>query len=71
MYKLIDYIKRPKYQNWEGAIIEDQDGNRFITNGVNIWQARPERLETCVIVDKIDIQKFYGYWQRNISIKLL
>ena len=69
MYKLIDYIKRPKYINWEGAIIEDQDGNRFITNGVKIWQARPERLETCVIVDKIDIQKFYGYWQRNINIK--
>lgn len=71
MYKLIDYIKRPKYKNWEGAIIEDQEGNRFITNGVGIWQARPERLETCVIVDKIDIQKFYGYWQRNINIKLL
>lgn len=71
MYKIIEYIKRPKFNNWEGAIIEDQEGRKFITNGVYIWEARPERLETCVVVETIGIQKFYDYWQRNINIKLL
>lgn len=71
MYKLIDYIIRPKFNNWEGAIIEDEKGNRFITNGVKIWSARPERLETCEKVESIDIERFYDYWQRNINVKLL
>lgn len=71
MYRVIEYIKRPKFNNWEGAIIEDQEGRKFITNGVYIWEARPERLETCIVVETIDIQKFYDYWQRNINIKLL
>ncbi|MBS5307735.1 hypothetical protein [Clostridium sp.] len=63
MYKVIDYIIRPKYNNWEGAIIEDQNtGERYITNGVYKWEAREERLKTCVVVEKINTNEFMSRW---------
>lgn len=44
MYKVVEYVRR---LNWEGAIIEDQKGSRYITNGVYKWEARPERIKKC------------------------
>ena len=65
MYRVIEYVKRPKFNNWEGAIIEDEEGKRFITNGAGKWETRPERLETCVITNKIDIEKFIDRWNSH------
>ena len=63
MYKVIDYIIRPKYNNWEGAIIEDlSTGGKYITNGIYKWEAREKRLKTCEIVEKINIDEFMNRW---------
>lgn len=63
MYRVIDYIIRPKYNNWEGAIIEDTStGAKYITNGVYKWEARKERLSTCKVVGKINIDLFIDRW---------
>lgn len=63
MYRVIEYIIRPKFNNWEGAIIEEvETGKKYITNGVYKWEARENRLETCVVVDKINIDTFINRW---------
>ena len=63
MYKVIDYIIRAKYNNWEGAIIEDKNtGEKYITNGVYKWETREERLKTCIVVEKINIDEFMNRW---------
>lgn len=68
MYKLINWIKREEYNNWEGAIIEDiSTGKRFITTGIHKWEAREERLKKCTIVDKIDFEKFFDRYHMYIS----
>lgn len=66
MFKLVCYIKRPKYKDWEGAIIEDiSDGKRYITNGYYKWDASENRLSTCEVVDSIDIDRFMAKWNKN------
>lgn len=65
MYKVKQYIKTI---NWEGAIIEDQEGNRYITNGVYKWEARPERVRKCELINTIDKDNFLKLWNRNIGI---
>lgn len=72
MYKLISWIKRPKYNNWEGALIEDiKTGKQYITTGIYKWEARPERLETCIKVDTINIESFFDKWYVYIGGKIL
>lgn len=71
MYKLINWIKRPKYNNWEGAIIEDiKTGKQYITTGIYKWEARPERLSTCEIVESIDTELFFDKWYQYIGAKI-
>lgn len=63
MYRVIDYIIRPEFKNWEGAIIEEvATGKRFITNGFYKWNASEKRLVKCKIVDSIDIDSFLARW---------
>lgn len=63
MFKVIDYIIRPKFNNWEGAIIEDvSTKKKYLTNGIYKWEARENRLETCVIVEKINVNEFIDRW---------
>ena len=68
MYKVIDYIIRPKFNNWEGAIIEDlKTGKKYITNGIYKWEARENRLETCTVVDNINIDAFINRWNNHFN----
>ena len=66
MFKMISFIKRPKYKDWEGAIIEEiSTGKRYITNGYYKWEARENRLATCEVVSSINIDKFMAKWNRK------
>lgn len=66
MYRIISYIKRPDFESWEGAVIEEiSTGKRYITNGFYKWEASEARLATCVEVESIDIDKFMAHWNRK------
>lgn len=67
-YKVIRFLKR---LNWEGCIIEDQEGKQFITNGIYKWEARPERIEKCEIVNSIDKEKLLNKWNQYFSYNSL
>lgn len=68
MYKLVNWIKREEYKNWEGAIIEDtKTGKQYITTGIHKWEAREERLKKCTIVDSIDFDKFFNNYHTYIT----
>ena len=67
-YKVVELIKR---LNWEGVIFEDEKGNRKITSGVCIWDAKPERVAKCETVNSIDKELFLKRWNNNYSTELI
>lgn len=65
-FKVISYVKKPDFKNWEGAVIEEvSTGKKYITNGFYKWDASKERLATCEEVESIDIDKFMARWNRK------
>lgn len=75
MYRVVDYVKRPEFRKWEGAIVEDvATGKRYITNGFFLWEATKSKLAKLKIVDNIDINAFMVRWNSkffrgNIELK--
>jgi len=66
MYRVINFIKRPEYKDWEGAIIEEiSTGKRYITNGFYKWGAQESKLASCVVVGSIDMNRFMARWNTN------
>lgn len=75
MFKVINYVKKPEYKKWEGAIIEEvATGKKYITNGFFLWKATESKLSKLEIVDNIDINGFMVRWNSkffrgNIELK--
>jgi hypothetical protein len=67
-YKVVELIKR---LNWEGVIFEDEKGNRKITSGIYIWEAKPERVAKCEIINNIDKELFLKRWYENYKTELV
>ena len=66
MYKVINWLTRQKYLNWEGALIEDiKTKEKYITNGVFVWKATKEKLQQCEVVDTIDLEKLINRWNKH------
>jgi hypothetical protein len=59
-FKLINWIKTA---NWEGALIQDTNGKQFLTSGIYKWTLEPHREYE--IVDAIDENKFFKYWNTH------
>lgn len=63
MYRIVNYIKRPKFKNWEGILLEDMtSGKQYISNGYYLWKATDKRLDDCIVVKSIDMGKFMARW---------
>lgn len=75
MFKVINYVKKPEYRKWEGAVVEEvSTGKRYITNGFFLWVASDKGLSKVVVVDSIDINAFMVRWNSkffrgNIELK--
>ncbi|MBT2759886.1 hypothetical protein [Paenibacillus sp. ISL-20] len=39
-YKLINWIRTAA---WEGALIQDENGNQYLTHGIKSWSPAPHR----------------------------
>lgn len=63
-YKVLELIKTI---NWEGIIFEDEKGNKKMTSGIKIWEARPERIAKCEIINSINMTQFMNKWNDNFN----
>jgi hypothetical protein len=50
--------------NFEGVIIQDEQGQEFISNGVYMWDANKDRMNQCVKVNSIDRTALIDRWDR-------
>jgi hypothetical protein len=57
--------------NFEGVIIQDEQGQEFISNGVYMWDANKDRMNQCVKVNSIDKNALIDKWYRFMGYSKL
>lgn len=64
MYKFISFVKKINNKKWEGILIKNEKGVKYITNGIYKWVATEERISQLEKTNKVDIEKIMESWNR-------
>ncbi len=60
-YKLINWIKT---DYWEGALVQSENGNQYLTHGIKSWGPAPHRKYE--VVERINnVSEFMRRWREN------
>lgn len=57
--------------NFEGVLIQDEQGQEYISNGIYMWEANRDRMEQCVKVNSIDKNTLIDRWNRFMGYSKL